>query len=104
MRRYLAMQAMESGKSIGTNFLGRAGGLPYGSGMLLNTDASSSKVGKWHRKTQTFYTEPQLTTTSDSSLRLPFIEHWQLETSWPKCHGSRDFLFAREVLRNLLHQ
>ncbi len=51
MRRYLAMQAMESGKSIGTNFLGRAGGLPYGSGMLLNTDASSSKVGKWHCKT-----------------------------------------------------
>jgi hypothetical protein len=44
MRRYLALQAMESGKSMGTNFLGRAGGMPYGSGMLLNTDASSSKV------------------------------------------------------------
>lgn len=47
MRRYLALQAMESGKSIGTNFLGRTGGMPYGSGMLLNTDTSSSKVGKW---------------------------------------------------------
>lgn len=44
MRRYLALQAMESGKSIGTNFLGRSGGMPYGSGMLLNTDTSSSKV------------------------------------------------------------
>ncbi|KAF9736759.1 Homeobox protein HOY1 [Paraphaeosphaeria minitans] len=46
MRRYLALQAMESGKSIGTSFLGRAGGAmtPYGSGMLLNTDTSSSKV------------------------------------------------------------
>jgi hypothetical protein len=46
MRRYLALQAMESGKSMGTSFLGRAGGMPYGSGMLLNTDANSSKVGK----------------------------------------------------------
>ncbi|KAJ4323322.1 Transcription factor [Neodidymelliopsis sp. IMI 364377] len=44
MRRYLALQAMESGKSIGSSFLGRAGGIPYGSGMLLNTDTSSSKV------------------------------------------------------------
>jgi hypothetical protein len=48
MRRYLALQAMESGKSIGTSFLGRAGGsmAPYGSGMLLNTDTSTSKVGE----------------------------------------------------------
>jgi hypothetical protein len=37
---------MESGKSIGPNFLGRAGGMPYGGGMLLNTDVNSSKVGK----------------------------------------------------------
>ena len=46
MRRYLALQAMESGKSIGPNFLGRAGGMSYGSGMLLNTDSNSSKVGE----------------------------------------------------------
>ncbi|KAF2736072.1 hypothetical protein EJ04DRAFT_177230 [Polyplosphaeria fusca] len=45
MRRYLALQAMESGKSLGRDFLGRAGGaVAYGSGMLLNTDTSSSKV------------------------------------------------------------
>ncbi|KAF2260170.1 homeo protein [Lojkania enalia] len=46
MRRYLALQAMESGKSLGRDFLGRAGGpmVPYGSGVLLNTDTSSSKV------------------------------------------------------------
>jgi hypothetical protein len=44
---------MESGKSIGTSFLGRAGGMPYGSGMLLNTDSNSSKVGKQHRKNST---------------------------------------------------
>lgn len=52
MRRYLALQAMESGKSIGTSFLGRAGGsmAAYGSGMLLNTDTTSSKVGEfWPR-------------------------------------------------------
>ncbi|KAF2466058.1 homeo protein [Lindgomyces ingoldianus] len=46
MRRYLALQAMESGKSLGRDFLGRNGGsmAAYGSGMLLNTDTSSSKV------------------------------------------------------------
>lgn len=46
MRRYLAQQAMESGKSLGRDFLGRnAGALAaYSSGMLLNTDSSSSKV------------------------------------------------------------
>ncbi|CAI6340945.1 unnamed protein product [Periconia digitata] len=46
MRRYLALQAMESGKPMGSSFFGRPGGsmAPYGSGMLLNTDTSSSKV------------------------------------------------------------
>ncbi|KAK8189392.1 homeoprotein [Phyllosticta capitalensis] len=44
MRRYLAMQAMESGKTLHHNFLSRGNGMPYGHGMLLNTDTSSSKV------------------------------------------------------------
>jgi hypothetical protein len=35
MRRYLAQQAMESGKSMGTNFFGRPGGMPYGSCLTL---------------------------------------------------------------------
>jgi hypothetical protein len=49
MRRYLALQAMESGKSLGRDFLGRSGGsmAAYGSGMLLNTDTNSSKVGEF---------------------------------------------------------
>ncbi|KAK5002073.1 Transcription elongation factor SPT4, partial [Cryomyces antarcticus] len=47
MRRYLAMQAMESGKGFGTSFLNRSGSgiAAYGNGsMLLNTDATSGKV------------------------------------------------------------
>jgi hypothetical protein len=44
MRRYLALQAMESGKPLGNNLLAR-GGLGYSSGVLLNTESSSSKVG-----------------------------------------------------------
>ncbi|OCK76780.1 hypothetical protein K432DRAFT_305626 [Lepidopterella palustris CBS 459.81] len=47
MRRYLALQAMESGKTLGRDFLGRAAGgmAAYGSGaMLLNTDTTPSKV------------------------------------------------------------
>ncbi|KAF2838181.1 hypothetical protein M501DRAFT_936427 [Patellaria atrata CBS 101060] len=42
MRRYLALQAMESGKPLGGSF-GR-NVAAYGSGMLLNTENSSSKV------------------------------------------------------------
>jgi len=45
MRRYLALQAMESGKPLGRDLLNR-GGFAYGGGMLLNTETSSSKVGK----------------------------------------------------------
>ncbi|KAJ9637799.1 hypothetical protein H2199_007293 [Coniosporium tulheliwenetii] len=47
MRRYLALQAMESGKSLGRDLLGRSGGgmTPYGSGsMLFNGETSSAKV------------------------------------------------------------
>jgi hypothetical protein len=49
MRRYLALQAMESGKALGQSLLGRGNGsmAPYGGGMLLNTDTSSSKVGEF---------------------------------------------------------
>ena len=45
MRRYLALQAMESGKPLGNNLLAR-GGFGYNSGVLLNTETSSSKVGQ----------------------------------------------------------
>jgi hypothetical protein len=47
MRRYLALQAMESGKPLASGLLGRGGTFAYGSGMLLNAESSSSKVGAW---------------------------------------------------------
>jgi hypothetical protein len=49
MRQYLAMQAMESGKSLGGNFMGRGGLTPYGSNaMLMGGDAGpQSKVGTY---------------------------------------------------------
>jgi hypothetical protein len=48
MRQYLAMQALESGKSLGRNFLGRTGVTAYGGGnLLLGGDQSQQgKVGK----------------------------------------------------------
>ncbi|KAI9816821.1 MAG: Transcription elongation factor SPT4 [Pycnora praestabilis] len=65
MRQYLAIQAMESGKPLGRNFLGRTGGpmAAYGNGgMLLNADQNSSgkvvihhfacrslSIGSWRR-------------------------------------------------------
>lgn len=48
MRQYLAMQAMESGKPLARDFLGRSQGLSqYGpGGMMMNTEANSAgKVG-----------------------------------------------------------
>jgi hypothetical protein len=47
MRQYLALQAVESGKSLGGNFLGRSGLIPYGSGtMLMGPDGGpQGKVG-----------------------------------------------------------
>jgi len=48
MRQYLAIQEMESGKSLGGNFLGRGGLMPYGSGnMLMGGDhGPQGKVGR----------------------------------------------------------
>ncbi|KAK8926911.1 hypothetical protein H634G_06650 [Metarhizium anisopliae BRIP 53293] len=62
MRAYLAMQAMETGKGLGGNYLGRTGLMPFGhNGMLLGGDQAQGKVlihhltcrslsiGKWTR-------------------------------------------------------
>jgi hypothetical protein len=47
MRQYLAIQAME-GKSLGGNFLGRSGLMPYGGGsMMMGGDQGpQGKVGE----------------------------------------------------------
>lgn len=48
MRRYLALQAMESGKTLGRDLLSRHGGMAaYGSGMLFNSESSQTKVGMY---------------------------------------------------------
>ena len=49
MRAYLANQAIESGKSLGREYLGRSPSMtPYGSGgMMLNPDSSQpGKIGE----------------------------------------------------------
>lgn len=48
MRNYLAMQAMESGKSLGGNFLGRSSMIPYGTGhmAMVGDQNAQGKVGK----------------------------------------------------------
>ncbi|RDW94718.1 putative homeobox protein HOY1 [Coleophoma crateriformis] len=63
MRNYLAIQAMESGKPMGGNFLGRSGLMPYGSGSMMmggdqgpqgkvvihHLSCRSLSVGSWRR-------------------------------------------------------
>lgn len=49
MRQYLALQAMESGKPLTRDFLGRSHGLsPYGGGgMIMNAESNApGKVGE----------------------------------------------------------
>jgi hypothetical protein len=63
MRQYLALQAMESGKSLGGNFLGRSGLMPFGSGSIMiggdqgptgkvvihHLSCRSLSIGSWRR-------------------------------------------------------
>ncbi len=49
MRQYLALQAIESGKSLGGNFLGRSGLMPFGSGSIMmgGDQGPTGKVGEF---------------------------------------------------------
>ena len=94
MRNYLAMQAMESGKGLGGNFIGRGGLTPYGSGgMLLGGDQGpQGKVGMlWHSHCKDFV----LTSYSNSSFVLSILKYWFMETNWSEYDGSNHLLFTR---------
>lgn len=87
MRQYLAIQAMESGKSLGGNFLGRGGLSPYGGGsMLMGGDQNpQGKVGMLSWLLQIH--DVPLTGSSHSSFVVPFAQCWFMETYWSKCYG-----------------
>jgi hypothetical protein len=94
MRQYLAMQAMESGKGLGGNFIGRGGLTPYGGGgMLLGGDQGpQGKVGMlWHSHSKNLI----LTSDSHSSFVLPILKYWFMEANWPEYDGSNYLLFTR---------
>ena len=106
MRRYLQLQAMESGKGLGGSLLGRAGPMaPYGSGILLNTDTSNSKVGECCPEQNNLnHQRSHLIRFSHSPLCLSLSQHWFMATRGTERHGSCCLLFSREVLRYLLYQ
>ncbi|RDA84086.1 hypothetical protein CP532_0480 [Ophiocordyceps camponoti-leonardi (nom. inval.)] len=110
MRAYLAMQAMESGKGLGGNYLGRTGLLPFGhGGMLLGGEqvaqgkvlihhltCRSLSIGKWTRVGQNtmdliiFYSPDKCTMTyyinneqAGYKIEYPFsyIKHIWLQNS-----------------------
>jgi hypothetical protein len=94
MRQYLAMQAMESGKGSGGNFIGRGGLTPYGGGgMLLGGDQGpQGKVGMlWYSYSKNLI----LTSDSHSSFVLPILKYRFMETNWPEYDGSNYLLFTR---------
>lgn len=94
MRQYLAMQAMESGKGLGGNFIGRGGLTPYGSGgMLLGGDQGpQGKVGMLFTSRHRDFI---LTSYSHSSLILPILKYRFMETNWSEYDGSHHLLLTR---------
>jgi Homeodomain len=90
MRRYLAMQAMETGKPLGRDFM-----IPrFGSGgMGLSAfDNPSNKVGKFTLRFLFLYI--LLTSPSHSPFHLPLLDRRQLEKNWPERHGPRHILLT----------
>jgi hypothetical protein len=93
MRQYLAMQAMESGKSLGANFMGRGGLNSYGGSMLLGGDQGpQGKVGM-------LYTSPCKKCDpgllfSHPPFDLSVVECGIVEKNWAKHDGSYHLLLA----------
>ena len=78
----------------------------YGSGMLLNTDTSSSKVGEScflaeHSESQGV---AHLIHLSHPSLRMSLSQYWHVETSWTERDGFGCLLLSREGLHHILHK
>jgi hypothetical protein len=102
MRQYLAIQAME-GKSLGGNFLGRSGLMPYGSGsmMMAGDQGPQGKVGMLS------VLLIQIPIVTDISSHPPSVvpvpEYRIMEAYWTKRNGPNHFLFTRERLHDLLH-
>jgi len=109
MRAYLVMQAMESGKGIGTAFLGRtglgpsnAGGMPWGI-----DNGSHGKVGMYsHNHDKPAEKKKIITNTPSSSHHtspLPVAQHWPLDTRLTGHHGPHHFLLCRKIDNDILH-
>lgn len=100
MRRYLAMQAMETGKPLGRDFA-----MPrFGAGTtgLAAFDSSPSKVGKSQLSS---LTDRVLSNEcSDTSFHMSIFDGWYMATYWSKFNGSRCLLFTRQRNHHLLHQ
>lgn len=106
MRQYLALQAMESGKPLTRDFLGRSQGLsPYGGGgMIMNAESNApGKVGELRQLVRSLHLVAD-SKTSYPPFYLQVLEHRIMAPRWPKRHGSGNFLRARQSLPHLLHK
>lgn len=94
MRNYLAIQAMDSGKPMGGNFLGRSGLMPYGSGsMMMGGDQGpQGKVGmsETFRDFLNFF----LTYHSHPPLVVPLSQCRIMAQNWPERNGLDHFLLT----------
>lgn len=98
MRQYLILQGMQSGKSLGESFYGRAGMLPYGQGsMLLGADQNGQgKVCEYNADFNHIPRTLRLTDrASDTSPYLSITHDWQVDACGTKHHGPHHLLLAR---------
>lgn len=104
MRNYLAMQAMESGKSLGGNFLGRSSMMPYGHGpMVMGGDQNGQgKVGK--SRLQILYAPIDADLNSHTPPLMSFTQCWIMEACWSEHDGPDRVLLSGEGMHDILYQ
>ena len=96
MRTYLANQALESGKPLAREFLGRSPSAvsQFGPGMMMNADANQpGKIGM-PLSPRIFRLDIDKA-LSHPPLHLQIAQHWFLATCWAECDGPRRVLRPR---------
>ena len=96
MRTYLAMQAMESGKGMGSAFLDRTGLGSYAPGIMFGEQGPQGKVGEWLQTLTDAMCLYEYLLTIVTSNHPPVLQvpcRGQVDSSWPEHHGSDRLLF-----------
>lgn len=100
MRKYLAMQALESGgKPFGREFAQFGGMTGFGDGLFMDTPAS-----EFAEDVILAHAEQELIKFSNYPPHMQVSQHWFMEACRSERHGSSRLLLPYQVLHHILHQ